>query len=231
MVNDSGAVKIVDFRRAGLILVTREGIEAVEDSVVVEKRVGGSISEANELEVWTSIVGLLQKLEPVARERILQSDVTFLGINLAASASKQPPHPFYTPPNAPSQVQPSFSEDRTISPKQFMFEKQPRTDVEKVACLAYYLTHYREMPHFKTLDISKLNTEAAQTKFSNPTVAVENAVKTNYLVPATKGNKQLSALGEQFVQALPDREKARAIMANARPRRKSRKVETPTGEE
>ncbi len=112
-----------------------------------------------------------------------------------------------------------------------MFEKQPRTDVEKVACLAYYLTHYREMPHFKTLDISKLNTEAAQTKFSNPTVAVENAVKTNYLVPATKGNKQLSALGEQFVQALPDREKARAIMANARPRRKSRKVETPTGEE
>ena len=78
MVNDSGAVKIVDFRRAGLILVTREGIEAVEDSVVVEKRVGGSISEANELEVWTSIVGLLQKLEPVARERILQSVVTFL---------------------------------------------------------------------------------------------------------------------------------------------------------
>jgi len=112
-----------------------------------------------------------------------------------------------------------------------MLEKQPRTDVEKVACLAYYLTHYRDTPYFKTLDISKLNTEAAQTKFANPTVAVDNAGKTNYLVPATKGNKQLSALGEQFVQALPDREKARAIMVNVRPRRKSRKNEAPSEEE
>ncbi|HXM22491.1 MAG TPA: hypothetical protein VN948_14640 [Terriglobales bacterium] len=112
-----------------------------------------------------------------------------------------------------------------------MLEKQPRTDVEKVACLAYYLTHYRETPFFKTLDISKLNTEAAQTKFANPTVAVDNAGKQNYLVPASKGNKQLSALGEQFVQALPDRDKARAIMANARPRRKSRKIEPSSDEE
>ena len=115
----------------------------MEDSVVEEKRVVGSTSEASELEIWTSIVGLLQKLEPVTRERILQSIVAFLGINLANSSARLPPHPFYTQPNAPPQIQPSFSEDRTISPKQFMFEKQPRTDVEKVACLAYYLTHYR----------------------------------------------------------------------------------------
>jgi hypothetical protein len=198
----------------------------VEDSVGVEKRVAGSASEASELETLTSILGLLQKVEPEARERILHSVATFLRINFPGSSASVPSRS-----NVASQPQPSFSEDRTISAKQFMFEKQPRTDVEKVACLAYYLTHYRENPHFKTLDISKLNTEAAQTKFANPTVAVENAVKTNYLVPATKGNKQLSALGEQFVQALPDREKARAIMANARPRRKARKSETPSNEE
>jgi hypothetical protein len=105
-----------------------------------------------------------------------------------------------------------------------MFEKQPRTDVDKVACLAYYLSHYRDTPHFRTLDISKLNTEAAQVKFSNPAVAVDNAVKRNFLVPAPKGNKQLSTLGEQFVQALPDRDKAKAIIVTARPRRKARKI-------
>jgi len=116
-----------------------------------------------------------------------------------------------------------FSEDRSISPKQFMFEKQPRTDVEKVACLAYYLTHYLGTPHFKTLDISKLNTDAAQVKFSNPAVAVDNATKQNYLVPASKGSKQLSALGEQFVLALPDRDRAKQVMANARPRRRAKK--------
>ncbi len=104
-----------------------------------------------------------------------------------------------------------------------MFEKQPKTDVEKVACLAYYLTHYRDTPHFKTLDLSKLNTEAAQVKFSNPAVAVDNATKQTYLVPATKGNKQLSARGEQFVLALPDRDKARDVMANARPRKRNKR--------
>jgi hypothetical protein len=92
--------------------------------------------------------------------------------------------------------------------------------VEKVACLAYYLTHYRDTPHFKTLDISKLNTEAALIKLSNPAVSVDNATKMRYLVPATKGNKQLSAIGEQFVLALPDRERAKDVMSQARPRRR-----------
>lgn len=87
------------------------------------------------------------------------------------------------------------------------------------------LTHYRDSPHFKTLDISKLNTEAAQPKFSNAAVAVDNAMKTGYLVAATKGNKQLSAPGEQFVLKLPDRDAAKLAMASARPRRKARKAD------
>ena len=79
------------------------------------------------------------------------------------------------------------------------------------------------MPHFKTLDISKLNTEAAQVKFSNPAVAVDDATKQRYLVQATRGNKQLSALGEQFVMALPDRDRAREVMSNTPQRRRERK--------
>jgi hypothetical protein len=89
--------------------------------------------------------------------------------------------------------------------------------------LAYYLTHYRDQPHFKTLDISKLNTEAAQIKFSNPALSVNNAAITGYLAQASKGNKQISAAGEVFVAALPDREAAQAAMAKARPKRKSKR--------
>jgi hypothetical protein len=156
----------------------------VEDSVAVEKRVVGSTSETDELETLTSILALLQKVDTEARARILQSAATFFRVNtreLSVESVQVTPHAFHQG----SISEPSFSEDRTISPKQFMLEKQPKTDVEKVACLAYYLTHYRDTPHFKTLDISKLNTEAAQMKFSNPAVAVDNASKTNYLVPAT----------------------------------------------
>jgi len=118
-----------------------------------------------------------------------------------------------------------------MSPKEFMIEKQPRTDVERVACLAYYLTHYRDQPHFKTLDLSKLNTEAAQPKFSNAANSVNNAVKRGYLAPSTKGNRQLSAAGEQFVHALPDREAAKNAMANHRPRRRLKRQKAATRNE
>jgi hypothetical protein len=107
-----------------------------------------------------------------------------------------------------------------VSPKDFLLDKKPRTDVERVACLAYFLTHYRDTPFFKTIDISKLNTEAAQPKFSNAAKAVDNATNSRYLVPGAKGNKQLSATGELFVQALPDRESAKSAMISQRPRRR-----------
>ncbi|MFZ0825567.1 MAG: hypothetical protein WAM87_18030 [Terriglobales bacterium] len=196
-----------------------KGMVTVEDPVDGNK----TASAGSELGVVTSILSQLSEFDAETRERIIQTVATFYGISLRGTGSSSRQQSGLVPLSSLAGT--AFSEDRSISPKQFMFEKQPRTDVEKVACLAYYLTHYKNAPHFKTLDISKLNTDAAQVKFSNPTVAVENAVKTNYLVPATKGNKQLSAIGEQFVQALPDRERAKGIMANARPRRKARRVE------
>jgi restriction endonuclease Mrr len=125
------------------------------------------------------------------------------------------------------QSYPAFSEDTSMSPKEFLLEKQPRTDVERIACLAYYLTHYRDTPHFKTLDLNKLNTEAAQPKFSNATVSANNAQKRGYLVPSTKGHRQISAAGEQFVRALPDREAAKAAMTALRPRRRNKRKSVP----
>jgi hypothetical protein len=116
-----------------------------------------------------------------------------------------------------------FSKEQSLSPKEFLLKKQPRSDVERVACLGYYLAHYRDQPSFKTFDISKLNTEAAQTKLSNAAYAVNNANKCGYLAPALKGMKQLSAIGEIYVEALPDREAAAAALAHARPKRTSKR--------
>lgn len=182
--------------------------------------------QAQELEIVTYVLRVFQNIPDESRRRVIETVSRFFdlkpqypgSLHSGAYSGNAGVSSTSSTPEAPT-----FSEDRAISPKQFMFEKQPKTDVEKVACLAYYLTHYRDTPHFKTLDLSKLNTEAAQVKFSNPAVAVDNATKLAYLVPATKGNKQLSALGEQFVLALPDRDKARDVMANARPRRRNKR--------
>jgi hypothetical protein len=108
-----------------------------------------------------------------------------------------------------------------------LLEKRPQTDVERIACLAYYLTHYRDQPQFKTLDLSKLNTEAAQIKFSNAAKAVDNAAGSHFLMQAGQGKKQISAIGELYVQALPDRSAARAAANEVRKRKPRAKSRSP----
>lgn len=171
------------------------------------------IDAADEASALSQLVSILQPLPAQSRDRLLRTVLTFFDARITAQSERTPQAAI---------VAPSFSEDRTISPKDFMFEKRPQTDVERIACLAYYLTHYRDQRFFKTLDISKLNTEAAQLKFSNAAFAAENATKTGFLVQGSKGTKQLSALGERYVQSLPDRDAAKSAIAHDRPKRRGR---------
>jgi hypothetical protein len=179
----------------------------------------------DELQVLAQMMAALKPLSDDARARLFRTLATFFEIPTRdiSAAPKQS--------SAAVVDAPLFSEDRSISPKQFVFDKRPSTDVERVICLAYYLSHYRATPHFKTLDISKLNTEAAQVKFSNPAVAVDNAARAGFLVPASKGQKQISSVGEMYVQALPDRAAARAAVEHARRRRNRAKNKAGAGKE
>lgn len=175
---------------------------------------------AAELKAVTEVLHVLHGLTPEDRVRVLESAAAFFGL---ATGIRSIGHARATSTDSETSVG-GFSEDRTQSPKEFLLEKRPQTDVERIACLAYYITHYRSTPHFKTLDLSKLNTEAAQLKFSNAAWAVENATKQGYLVPATKGAKQISALGELYVQALPDRDSAKAAVLQAKPRKRNKRT-------
>lgn len=104
-----------------------------------------------------------------------------------------------------------------ISPQSFIRAKNPTTDVQRIACLAYYLTKHRNTARFKTKQLTDLNTEAKSPNFSNAAVAVNNARKEKYLTPAGGGEKQLTNVGEDLVDALPDQERVKALR---RPRRK-----------
>jgi hypothetical protein len=169
-------------------------------------------------EVLQQVIAALSKAEPTSRSKILQTAATFFDIR---------PTVISNPLSSPQQSKSSgvFSEDRSILPKDFIHDKAPRTDIERVTCLAYYLTHYRATPHFKTLDISKLNTEAAQVKFSNAAWSVENAAKKGLLVPAPQGHKQISSFGERFVLALPNRDAAKEVLANTRKKRRAKRAD------
>ncbi len=166
------------------------------------------------IELVAAIVKLLEGLETNQQQHILQTVATWLRMPkpvdirdfIAPISSTAPSTPTSKEENYP------FSERPAISPKEFMLEKDPKTDVERLTCLAYYLTHYRDLPYFKTEDLSLLNTEAAQRKFSNAAFTAKNAVRDGFLVPAPqKMCRQLGAIGEQYVQALPDRDAAQKV--------------------
>lgn len=112
-----------------------------------------------------------------------------------------------------------------MTPKAFLKTKKPVSDAERVTCLAYYLTHARDTQHFKTADITKLNTEAAQPALSNTTVAVDNATRSNqYLAIATGGKKQITPLGEAVVEALPNQDTVKTAIAEHGKRRRRKKA-------
>ena len=186
-----------------------------------------SVAGNLEFDALNRVIGALQPLDDEARRRIIQATVTFLGVQPTVGSGLAQTRSVASQATAPTGHAP-FSEDTRMSPKEFLLEKQPRTDVERLACLAYYLTHYRGTPHFKTIDLSMLNTEAAQPKFANASTSANNAVKMGYLVPSTKGQRQLSAVGERFVRALPDRDTAKVAFESVRRRPRQKRLRRPS---
>jgi hypothetical protein len=109
------------------------------------------------------------------------------------------------------------------TPKQFIAKKRPSNDYQRVACLAYYSAHHRNLQQFKTIDITKLATEAAM-HLSNSSRAVDHATSTyHFLAKAGGGKKQITTLGELVVDALPDQDKVKAAIAEHKPRKRKRR--------
>jgi hypothetical protein len=115
-----------------------------------------------------------------------------------------------------------------LTPKQFIAQKRPKTQYERIACLAYYLTNARGTPQFVTDDITALNTEAAQHPILNaPQIVRDTAQKYRYLTGAGDRNKQITVLGEAVVEALPNRDAVKAAIADNRPPTGKRKKRAP----
>jgi hypothetical protein len=176
-----------------------------------------------EVEALGQVLKALHGLEEGQREWVMSSAMTNLGLAMTASKPSV---------SGASQggVHEAISETiRGMTPKEFLRVKNPQTDVQRIAALAYYLTHERGVPHFKTKDLTALNIEAAGTKLSNASFAVNNATKQNhFLAPAGSGKKQITSLGEDVVNALPEQEAVRALAQTQR-KRKAKKRNAKKG--
>jgi hypothetical protein len=177
-----------------------------------------------DFDIVDKIVSLLQELNLESQVHILKTVNMWLKISDYSTLYDKtlPTKSISFLPETSQKEVSKFSGKKVMSPKRFILEKEPNTSVARIACLAFYLTHYRDTPYFKTLELSKLNTEAAQQKFSNPTQTANDAVKCGLLVPASKGQKQISAVGEQYIQALPDQEAAKQVLQHMRKTRRKK---------
>jgi len=166
-----------------------------------------------EIEALNAVLCAIGGLDPAEQTWVLQAAATRVGVPQGTGGSRQG--------IGPQAGIPAAVRDLATDPKEFLRTKDPKNDVQRVACLAYFLTHQRGTAHFKSRDISTLNTEAAGPRV-NISRAVNNATNQNrYLAPAGGGKKQITSLGEDVVKALPDKETVQSLDAQGRPKRKA----------
>lgn len=169
-----------------------------------------------ELKALGAVLSALEPLSAEQRQFVLSTATTRLGIAGTGSLNT-------SAGNSTRAVGNDAAERADVTSKEFIRLKKPNSETQRAACLAYYLTHHRNQPHFKTRDLTTLNTEAACPKLSNPARTVDNATKQNgFFAPAGKGNKQITPYGEDVVNALPNHEAVTALRRESKPLKKKR---------
>ncbi len=172
-----------------------------------------------EPEAMRIIIGAIEKVPEERRLAVLQYVATKVGGGTLAEASA--PHPsegapvITTAPGA-GRLQPNERIDR------FLQRKAPQDIYQNVACLAYFLTHDGNQPEFSTADLTTASQDARYRRIGNMAQAVKDTERRKHFLMAgrARGAKQLSTLGEQVVEALPDQQKVEQIIESWKPRRK-----------
>ncbi len=101
-------------------------------------------------------------------------------------------------------------------PRAFIRLKKPTTDVQRVACLGYYLVQTTGQQGFTSKAISTAHTDSGGSNV-NITRALDNATRAaKYLSNRGPREKQLTTLGEDVVNALPDQAAVKAVEAAAK---------------
>jgi hypothetical protein len=187
-------------------------LDALSEELVMEKN---SVIAATFKAIQTALEAV-ESLNTTQREFALAMIVKGLGISGSTSIEAGNG-------SAHTHTKTAQTDLTSVSPKDFLRDKKPQTDLERLTCLAYYLTHARGTAHFKTEDITALNTEAAGPRFANASATARNAVsQSRFLSHAGTGKKQLTALGEDVVTALPNRDAVAQVVAEAPKRSKRR---------
>lgn len=109
--------------------------------------------------------------------------------------------------------------DISLSIQDFMRNKAPRNNCQTIACLAFYLEKKEKMVEFGAKEIKDAAQRARLPQITTITQDIQNAqYQYHFVAPSTqdKRKKTLTVVGEEVVEALPDQEKVKTIVAEER---------------
>ena len=106
--------------------------------------------------------------------------------------------------------------------RSFIRIKRPATDVQRVACLGYFVLQTTGQQGFSSKEVAQANVNSGSSKI-NLTRALDNATRQSKYLSSRGGNsKQLTTLGEDVVDALPDQQAVDELEAAVKGRGKSK---------
>lgn len=176
--------------------------------------------ETDPVDVLKVVADALAPLTDADKRWVLQSVATRWSLAAAISS----PTPAHSPNSTPNPVLPAGSTadvQSAIAQKNaraFMRIKKPQTDIQRVTCLGYFHAATTGTQSFASKDIDALNTAYGGTKI-NLHRSLDNALRRSKYLAVFKGHeKQLTPLGEDVVDALPDQGKVAELDREAHPR-------------
>jgi hypothetical protein len=152
------------------------------------------------------IKAILSGREKPEQERIVRWVSESLGIGVLGSGTS--PQAQHAPPAQAStsshvQAHPGLGSGRPKDIKVFVEEKQPKSDMQFAAVVAYF--HRFEVPQanqkeaITSEDLQDAARLSGRSRFRSPTVPLNNAVNQGYLDRAGRGTYRVSAVGENLV--------------------------------
>jgi|SRR5208282_476611 hypothetical protein len=173
-----------------------------------------------------AVIAALEPLNDADRHWVLQSAASKFALTVETAAGGGPASTNTVTATPPVGTATAADVQAAITRKDaraFIRLKKPTTDVQRVACIGYYLVQTTGQPGFASKAISTAHTDSGGSKI-NMTRALDNATrKAKYLSSRGPREKQLTTLGEDVVDALPDQVAVKTIEAAAKGARGGKK--------
>lgn len=165
----------------------------------------GSTQPKSDFLVAEEIKTILHGREKVEQERIIRWVCESLGIGTAPTRTggAESVHEQPIVASADSIAASSGAAQRTTDIRSFVQEKQPKSDVQFVAVVAYFYRFMAPPSDRKEAigsgDLQTAARLAQRAVFKEPSMTLNNSVNQGYLDRAGRGEYQLNAVGENLV--------------------------------